>query len=89
MACFEAWPAARCAGEWREGMTAQVPRKEAPEGLSAGVMVELANGMTAKVHMLLNHPQTIHCVPLAVHEVDHMQALMCAGSICSIQPVEY
>lgn len=36
-------------GEWRESMTAKVPVANAPPGLSPGAVVELQNGMQARV----------------------------------------
>jgi len=46
-------------GEWKEELTAQVPLDAAPKGLEAGNMVQLSNGMRAKVTEVTEDAATI------------------------------
>lgn len=73
---------AKAYGEWSENMTARVPVANAPQGLEAGSMVQLQNGMPAKVMEVdkdfvtidANHPLAGKNLTFDVELVKHVPA---------------
>eukprot|EP00884_Botryococcus_braunii_P016469 jgi/Botrbrau1/3505/Bobra.341_2s0034.1 len=59
-------PAERAYGEWKEELTAEIPRTALPpaaSGLVEGNMVRMANGLTARVTKVTDDSITIDCNP--------------------------